>query len=135
MLSWWVEDPRVSEFITRCEDAQRKARQAGLAILDAWLVAIASRSLLAEKSFPDEQPKFEWLPRLDRIWEKWESHFQDAQEALERVVWHSNPSADSFVSANAAASIHGMTHNGDTVHPAASRSRAQGAPPGAIPAD
>ena len=26
MLSWWVEDPRVPEFITRCKDAHRKAR-------------------------------------------------------------------------------------------------------------
>ena len=26
MLSWWVEEPRVPEFITRGEDAQRKAR-------------------------------------------------------------------------------------------------------------
>ena len=59
MLSWWVEYPRVPEFITRCEEAQRKARQAGLAISDAWLVSVASRSLLAEKSFPDERPKFE----------------------------------------------------------------------------
>ena len=66
MLSWWVEDPRVPEFITCCEEAQRKARRAGLNILDAWIVAVASRSILAEKSFPDERPKFEGLPRLDQ---------------------------------------------------------------------
>ena len=35
MLSWWVEEPRVLEFITRCEEAQRKARRSGLAIPDA----------------------------------------------------------------------------------------------------
>ena len=75
------------------------------------------------------------MPRLDRTWEKRKSHFQDAQEALERVIRHSNPSADSFGSANAIANIHGTSHNGDTVHPAASRSCAQVPPPGAIPAD
>ena len=32
MLSWWVKYPRVPEFITRCEDSQRKARRSGLAI-------------------------------------------------------------------------------------------------------
>ena len=32
MLSWWVEDPRVPEFITCCKEAQRKATRAGLAI-------------------------------------------------------------------------------------------------------
>ena len=50
MLSWWVEDLQVPELITCCEEAQRKATRAGLAILDAWLVAVAFHSLLAEKS-------------------------------------------------------------------------------------
>ena len=35
MLSWWVEEPQVLEFITRCEEAQRKARRSGLDISDA----------------------------------------------------------------------------------------------------
>ena len=48
---------------------------------------------------------------------------------------HSNPSADSLGLANAAASIHGISHNGDTVQPAASQSHAQVPPPGAIPED
>ena len=48
---------------------------------------------------------------------------------------HSNPSADSFGSANAAASIHGISHTRDTVQPAASQRHAQVPPPGAIPAD
>ena len=62
MISWWVEEPRVPEFITYCEDAQRKARRDGLTILDAWLVAVASRYLLSEKIFHGERPKFEGLP-------------------------------------------------------------------------
>ena len=76
MLSWWVEDQRVPESITFCKEAQRKSRQAGIAVSDAWLVAVVSHSLLAEKIFPDKQPKFEGLL----------SHFQCAQEALERVI-------------------------------------------------
>ena len=35
MLSWWFKEARVLEFITRCEEAQRKARQSGLTISDA----------------------------------------------------------------------------------------------------
>ena len=35
MLSWWVKYLRVPEFITRCEEAKRKATRSGLAILDA----------------------------------------------------------------------------------------------------
>ena len=135
MLSWWFEDPRVPEFITHCKDVQWKDRQAGLAILDAWLIAVASRVHLAEKSFPDERPNFEGLPRLDRTWGKWKSHFQDSQEALKRVIQYSDPSVDSFGSANTAASIHRISHNWDTVQAAAYRSRAQGPPPGAIPSD
>ena len=34
MSSWWVEDPRVPEFFTRCKNAQRKSRRAGLIISD-----------------------------------------------------------------------------------------------------
>ena len=33
MLSWWVEDLQVPEFITHCEEVQRKATQAVLVIL------------------------------------------------------------------------------------------------------
>ena len=108
VLYWWFEDPQVPEFITRCEEAQRKATRSRLAISDKWLVAVAYHSLLAEKSFPDERPKFEGLPQLKRTWAKWKSHFQDAQEVLKRVICHSNPSADSFGSANMAADIHGI---------------------------
>ena len=54
MLSWWVKELRSPEFITRCEEVQRKARRAGLAISDVWLVDVVSCSLLAEKSFPDK---------------------------------------------------------------------------------
>ena len=61
-LSWWVEDTRVSEFIARCEEAQRKAMQAGLAILDAWIVAVVSRSFLSEKISPYKQLNFKGLP-------------------------------------------------------------------------
>ena len=135
MLSWWVKDPRVPEFITRYEGAQRKSRQAGLAISDAWLVAVASHFHLAEKSSPDKKNKFEGLPQLDCTWDKWKYHLQDAQEALECIIQLSKPSADSFGSANSAANIHRILHNGYTVHPAAFRSRAQVPPTVAILAD
>ena len=49
VLYWWVEDLRVPEFITCCEEAQQKATLSGLAISDKWLVAVAYHSLLAEK--------------------------------------------------------------------------------------
>ena len=74
VLSWWVEDPQVPEFITRCEEAGIKAMRAGLDILYVWIVVVASLSLLIEKSFPDEQPKFKGLPLLNRTWEKWKTH-------------------------------------------------------------
>ena len=68
MSSWRVKEPIVPEFVTRCKDAKRKSRRAGLAILYVWLVALASQYLLAEKNFPDKRPKFKGLPRLDRTW-------------------------------------------------------------------
>ena len=57
------------------------------------------------------------------------------QEALKRTIRHSNPSVDSFGSANATTNIHGILHNGDTMQQVASRSRSQVPPTGTIPAD
>ena len=54
---------------------------------------------------------------------------------LERVIRHSNPSADSFGSANAAAHIHGISQKVDAVRTATNRGRAQVPPPGVIPLD
>ena len=58
VLYWLVQDPQVPELITRCEEAQQKATRSGIAISEKWLVAVAYHSLLAEKIFPDERPKF-----------------------------------------------------------------------------
>ena len=55
MLSWWVKYPRVPEFITRCEEVQRKARRASLAISDVWIVAVAfSPSSQKKKSLTND---------------------------------------------------------------------------------
>ena len=62
-------------------------------------------------------------------------HFQDAQEAIDRVIRHSNPSADSFGSTNGAKDIHGINQNGDTLRPAINRGCFQVPPTGDIPTD
>ena len=50
ILSWWVEDPQVLEFITGYEESKRKATRDGFSILDVWIFDVASHSLLAEKA-------------------------------------------------------------------------------------
>ena len=87
------------------------------------------------KSFPGERHKYEGLPQIKRTWAKWKSHFQDAQEVLKRVIRHSSPSVDSFVSANAAADIHGIARDRDAFWPKTDRVCFQDPPPGAILAD
>ena len=52
MTNWWREDPRVSEYVNRLKDGQKKAARVSLPILDKWITAIATSSILAKNIFP-----------------------------------------------------------------------------------
>jgi hypothetical protein len=52
MLGWWAEDPRIPEYINRLKEAQKKSARTHLPIMDDWLAAIATMSLLSAGSFP-----------------------------------------------------------------------------------
>ena len=56
MHLWWVEDPRVSEFINRFDDAKKKSTRASLPITDDWLAAMATSALLSANSFLNDRP-------------------------------------------------------------------------------
>ena len=72
--------------------------------MDEWLTFIATSSILAKKSLPTMQEKWDKLPITDKTWAKWKNHFVDAQATIELAT---QDGSDSFGSANAASAFHG----------------------------
>ena len=119
----WSSDPRIPEYINTLEDAQKKALRAKLPITDAWLVAIASRSLTIARSFPKERPEWDGLTSTAKTWSGWKTAFTAAHFALERSqrVAGDTGGSNSFGTANGVIRIHGITkgdrpnsHNNNT---------------------
>ena len=58
------------------EDAQKKAKRAGMPIADVELVMMASAAVLAALHFPREVDDWEGLPAVDRTWRAWKVAFR-----------------------------------------------------------
>jgi hypothetical protein len=50
------------------EDAQKKAKQAGMSITDFELVMMASAAVLAAQNSPQQVDDWEGIPTIDRTW-------------------------------------------------------------------
>ena len=57
------------------EDAQKKAKRAGMPIGDVKLVMMASTAVLAAQHFPREVDDWEGLPAIDCSWRAWKVAF------------------------------------------------------------
>ena len=55
-LGWWVDNPRVPEYVNRLKDTQKESVRAQLPIDNNWLAAIATGLLLATGSLPKHHP-------------------------------------------------------------------------------
>ena len=58
------------------EDAQKKAKQAGMPIADVELVMMTLAAVLAAQHFPREVDDWEGLPAIDRTWRAWKVAFR-----------------------------------------------------------
>ena len=58
------------------EDAQKKAKRAGMPIADIELVMMASEAVLAAQYFPLEVDDWEGLPSSARMWSAWKMAFR-----------------------------------------------------------
>ena len=107
MTGWWREYPRMPKYVNRLEDGHKNSSRAALPILDAWLTAIPMSSILAKKSVPTAQEKWDELPTLDKTWAKWKENFLNSQASIELAT---RASGSSFGIANAAAVLDNITH-------------------------
>ena len=110
MVGLWREDPRVPEFINKMEEAQKKAARANLPISDEWLAAIATKSLIAEGSFPKVRNEWDSRAAAAKLqWTDWKKWAREAQIGVEREQRATGDRGDVFGSAAAACAIHGIT--------------------------
>jgi hypothetical protein len=68
MTQYYIQADGIPQFIAMMEDAQKKAKQAGMPIADVELVMMALAAILAAQHFPREVDNWEGLPAIDCMW-------------------------------------------------------------------
>jgi hypothetical protein len=68
MTQYYVQADGIPQFIVMMEDAQKKAKRAGMPIADVELVMMALAAVLAAQHFPRKVDDWEGLPAVDRTW-------------------------------------------------------------------
>jgi hypothetical protein len=75
MTQYYVQADGIPQFIFMMEDAQKKAKRAGMPIADVELVMMALAAVLAAQHFPREVDDWEGLPSVDPNWRAWNVAF------------------------------------------------------------
>jgi hypothetical protein len=75
MTQYYVQADGILQFIIMIEDAQKKAKQAGMPITNVKLVMMALIAVLAAQNFLQEVDDWEGLPAIDRTWRAWKVAF------------------------------------------------------------
>jgi hypothetical protein len=86
MTQYYVQADGIPQFIVMMEDAQNKAKRAGMPIADVELVMMASAAVLAAQHFPREVDDWEGLPAVDRTWRAWKVAFRLAHLKRQRQL-------------------------------------------------
>jgi hypothetical protein len=68
MNQYYVQADGIPQFIVMMEDAQKKAKRAGMPIAEVELAIMTLASILAAQHFPQEVDDWEGLPAINRIW-------------------------------------------------------------------
>lgn len=86
MHQYYVQSDGIHQYINMLEDAQKKAKRAGMPIADIELVMMASASVLAAQHFPREVDDWEGLPSGSRTWPAWKTAFGLAHLKRQRQI-------------------------------------------------
>ncbi len=68
MHQYYVQSDGIPQYINMLEDAQKKAKRAGMPIADIELVMMALVAVLLAQHFPREVDDWEGLPSGSRTW-------------------------------------------------------------------
>jgi hypothetical protein len=108
MHSYYVQADGIPQYINMLEDAQKKAKRAGMPIANVELVMMTLAAVLAAQHFPCKVDDWEGLPSTSRTWTAWKkafclAHLKRQQQILasgggtsRRGTW-SSPGSDSNV--------------------------------------
>jgi hypothetical protein len=75
MHQYHMQVDGIPQCIIMLEDAQKKAKQAGMPIADIELVMMASAAVLLAQHFPRKADDWEGLPSATRTWTVWKTAF------------------------------------------------------------
>jgi hypothetical protein len=89
MTLYYVQADGIPKFTVMMEDAQKKAKRAGMPTADVKLVMIALAAVLAAQHFPQEVDDCEGLPAIDRTWRAWKIAFYLAYLKRQRQLQES----------------------------------------------
>ncbi len=78
MHGYYAQANGIPQYIIMLEEAQKKAKQAGMPITNIELVMMPSAAVLAAMHFPRKVDKWEGLPTLGRTWGAWKTSFRSA---------------------------------------------------------
>jgi len=76
MTQYYMQADGIPQFIIMMEDAQKKAKRAGMPITDVELVMMALAAVLAAQHFPREVDDWDALPAVDHTWRVWKVTFR-----------------------------------------------------------
>jgi hypothetical protein len=86
MQLYYSQADGIPQFINMMEDAQKKAKRAGMPIADVELVMMALVAVLAAQHFPREVDDWEGLPTHTRTWTAWKMAFHLAHIKRQRQI-------------------------------------------------
>jgi hypothetical protein len=86
MHQYYVQVDGIPQYIIMLEDAQKKAKRAGMPIANVELVMMASAAVLAAQHFPHKVDNWEGLPTPNRTWLAWKTAFRFAHLKRQRQI-------------------------------------------------
>jgi hypothetical protein len=86
MHQYYVQADVIPQYFIMLEDAQKKAKRAGMPIADIKLVMMASAAILAAQHFPREVNNWEGLPSSSRTWAAWKTAFRLGHLKCQRQI-------------------------------------------------
>ena len=86
MHGYYAQADGIPQYIIMLEEAQKKAKRAGMPIADIELVMMALAAVLAAMHFPRKVDDWEGLPALGCTWSAWKMSFRSAHLKRQRQI-------------------------------------------------
>jgi hypothetical protein len=86
MHGYYAQADGIPQYIIMLEEAQKKAKRAGMPIADIELVMMALAAVLAAMHFPRKGDDWEGFPTLNCTWSAWKTSFRSVHLKRQRQI-------------------------------------------------